>query len=139
VLKRILDEDERLIFSFSDDLASLVCGQGTEETQHLLGGGLCASALSGCADFAVLPLLPAEKVRSVTMVLGGVWSRRPTHILRISVSTLSFTTNRLNSTSRVCPILNTRQKAWVSCRALQLVILARELWDELRQGGNPYH
>jgi hypothetical protein len=71
VLKRILDEDERLIFTFGDDLSSLVCGQWTEETQHLLGGGLCASALIGSADFGVLPLLPAEKIRSVTMVLGG--------------------------------------------------------------------
>jgi hypothetical protein len=62
LLKRILDEDERLIFAFGDDLTIFAHGQRTEETQHLLGGELCASTLVDSADFGVLPLLPAETV-----------------------------------------------------------------------------
>jgi hypothetical protein len=61
VLERILDKDERLIRTVGNDLAAVVYGEWAEETQHLLGGKLCISALGGCADFGVFPLLPVEK------------------------------------------------------------------------------
>jgi hypothetical protein len=71
VLERVLDKYERLIGTVGNDLAVVVDGKWAEETQHLLGGELCVSALGGCADFGVFPLLPVGKkngnYRSVTL------------------------------------------------------------------------
>lgn len=62
LLIRVLDEDKGLIFAFNDNLAVLIRGQRTEETEQLLSREFRFSALSGCTDLGVLPLLPTGTI-----------------------------------------------------------------------------